>query len=123
MSSGRRRFLVVLGCGMVAVGGTLFVMAARVLIANVRFWTNHVFLGANVALATIFLTLTIWGGATVRGRDRHKILMQNLVLLVWVALMPILGEGVLRVGIAYGPDIFRTPNLYADPFSEVDNLS
>jgi len=119
MSSGRRRFLLILGCGIVAVGGTLFVLIAGALPGNFHSGSSSVF-GVNIFVAAVFLALTIWGGVTVRGRNRHTILMLNLVLLLLAAVMPILGETAIRLGIASGSSWFRAPSLYADALSEVD---
>lgn len=44
----------------------------------------------------------------------------NMSLLVLLIVMPAVGEGVLRIGIAADLGKLRTPRIYADPYTDTD---
>jgi hypothetical protein len=117
-----KRFAV--GIGIVIAGISLVFLALTLnnITSNYSLWggSSQIMI-ANIGFSAVFLLGLVWGITTVIFRQRRQILFANLSVLMCIAVTPLLGEIVIRLGIAFGPDFFRQPNIYANPFSDPDN--
>ncbi|MFQ5515605.1 MAG: hypothetical protein ACE5FG_14410 [Myxococcota bacterium] len=117
---GWSRFQLLWGAVLASSSGLLLVVILENLLTTARFWLRSFVLVGHIVFGVLALAGIVWGCVTMRSRDRKGVLFANLALLMLGIAAPPLLEGLLRLGIAFGPEFFRQPSLYAHPHSDVE---
>ena len=113
------RALILLGVTWIVVG-TVVVFAGNFLLVQFGEISARSREMVTIAVGGCALLLVCWGAITIAYGSKKIVMNLNLCLASLVIASPVLMESTLRVGIAFGPSVFRIPGLYSNPFSDDD---
>ena len=84
------------------------------------FATDFTFPVSRRVIPAVATSLLLWGLVTVLFHRRSFIVNPTISLVSFIVVAPLLAEVLIRSSISLGFDIFRNPQLYADPLKDDD---